>query len=307
MYSIRPFPERALPRGRGGFTVMELMIALVISGILTTVVLQFLQGNSRFVRNQSAREEVQQNARTALDLIASELRAAPPAALMTLSPDSVRFRVPRAWGVLCNQLTTASTTAWVLFPANLGTSAAVFGQPHIGIGVEQTADPMVPTGLFQFVAGPGQVTVGNPCADIQPDLDPAAHLTLGFNTTGGTPLVAAGTLLPGTRVMLFEEMKYDVAQASSSPVPGHWIRRMMGTIGEAANMQPMAGPTPEVGGLRFTYRRSDGTPTTTAEEVRRIHVQVIAQSRAERGTGAARAPEVMDTAATEVYLRNVDN
>jgi prepilin-type N-terminal cleavage/methylation domain-containing protein len=304
MCSIQRFPKRA----RGGFTMMELLIAIVISGILTTVVLQFLQGNSRFVRNQSAREEVQQNARAALDLIAAELRSAPPAALITLSPDSVRFRVPRAWGVLCNQLTTGSTTAWVLFPGNLGISTAVFDQPHVGIGVEQTADPMAPTGEFQFVPGPGQQTAGDPCAAIQPDLDPAAHLTLGFNNSGGIPYVVSGTLLPGTRVMLFEEMAYDVAQASSSPVPGHWIRRMMGRNGLVANMQPMAGPTPAYGALRFTYLQSDGiTPTTDAQLVRRVRVQVIAQSRAERGSGTARTPEAMDTAVTEVYLRNVDN
>lgn len=304
MSSIRRFPDVRVRDSRG-FTLVELLVALMISGLLVTVIYQLLSGNSRFVQLQSAREEVQQNARAALDIIAGDLRAIPPGGVLTMGEDSVRAYVPRAWGVLCDTIDTTSPTAWVLFPAGVLPTLDIFGRPHWGVAVEQTADPAVQTATYRFVAAPTQQVAGQPCATIQPNLDPAQHVWLGFNRPAGTSFVTAGTILPGTQVLVFEEMKYDVAESGSSGVPGYWIRRMIGRVGESANMQPMAGPVPETGALRFTYLRADGvTPAATADEVAVIRVQVIVQSRSETGSGVTRAPEQMDTVSTDVYLRN---
>src|SRR5215211_5199727 len=106
-------------RDRRGFTLMELLVALMISSFLVTVIYQLMDGNSRFVRTQSAREEVQQNARAAIDVMAGDLRTVQPTAILAMGPDSLRFYMPRAFGVLCNQLDTNSATAWVIFPAGV--------------------------------------------------------------------------------------------------------------------------------------------------------------------------------------------
>ena len=71
------------------------------------------------------------------------------------------------------------------------------------------------------------------------------------------------------QVLLFEEMKYDAAPSADAGMPGTWLRRMVGyTAGGGLNMQPMAGPVPDEGALRFTYLRADGTETTVAPESR---------------------------------------
>ena len=238
MSSIQRFPEaRRLHRDRRGFTLVELLVALMISSLLVTVVYQLMSGNSRFVRIQSAREEVQQNARAAMDVMAGDLRTVPPSAIQAMGPDSIRFYMPRAWGVLCNPIDSNSGTLWAIFPAGVLTSTDVFGKAHWGIAVEQTADPATHTDLLRFVSGPTQQVAGNACTGnpntLQPNLDPAQHVALGFNRPAGSSYVTAGTILPGTQVMLYEEMRYDVAASVSSAVPGSWIRRMVGRVSGA--------------------------------------------------------------------------
>lgn len=305
MYLIQRSPERA--RHPSGFTLIELMVALAISGLLVTIIFRLLQGNTLFVQRQSAREEVQQNARAALQLVVGDLRSVPPAAILDMDPASVHFDMPRAWGILCNELRPESPTAWVLFPADMVPDPDFFtniwSKKQWGIAAEQTTDPLVPTGDFRFVNQVSQQTTGDPCAAIQPNLT-SDHVRYGFNHPAGTSFVTADSLLPGTQVLLYEEMKYDVA--SSSVVPGTWIRRMSGYNGSGTpNMQPMAGPVPDSGALHFTYLKADGSTTaSTPAEVRQIGIRIIAQSHSETGTGALRRPQQMDTVATDVYLRN---
>ena len=88
---IRRYPDPRRPLGRGGFTLIEILVALLISGLVVSSIFQVLQGNGRFVEMQSAREEVQQNARAALDLIAGDLRGVPPTAITVMQPGTIRF------------------------------------------------------------------------------------------------------------------------------------------------------------------------------------------------------------------------
>jgi prepilin-type N-terminal cleavage/methylation domain-containing protein len=299
----RPCPEARRGLDRAGFTLIEIVIALVISGLVVTSIFQIMQGNSRFVRMQSAREEVQQNARAALELIASDLRAVPPGALITLEPTRVRFRQPRAWGILCNKLKPGTATAWVLFPAGVVPADSFFNRPAWGLGVEQTTDPLVRTGAFRFVAGTTRQTSGDACGSIQ-SVASAQRVRLGFNHPGN-PFVGVDSILPGTPVLLFEEVQYDVATPGGT-VPGQWIRRMTGYSGSSPNMQPMAGPVPAGGGLRFTYLQADGTtPAVLPSQVRQIGIEVVTRSSAVFNQGGVVQPQQVDSARTDVYLRNI--
>src|SRR5690606_14645364 len=124
-------------------------------------------------------------------------------------PDRIRFLQPRAWGVLCNELTPSTGTAWVLFPAEVLPDESYFGRPHWGLAVEQTTDPLVHTGSYRFIAGTTEKVSGDPCDAIQP-VASGERARLGF-TTPGAPFVTGDSILPGTQVMLYEEVRYDVA------------------------------------------------------------------------------------------------
>jgi prepilin-type N-terminal cleavage/methylation domain-containing protein len=299
---IRRYPERVRPDGRAGFTIVEILVALMISGLVVTSIFQIMQGNSRFVQLQSAREEVQQNARAALDIIAGDLRGVPPGAITVMDPSRIRFRQPRAWGILCNLLKPATQTAWVLFPADVLPQEDLFLRPNWGLGVEQTTDPLVHTGTYRFVSAPASAATANQCDAIQP-IATAEHVRLGFNS--GNPFVTSDSILPGTQVLVYEELQYDVNTDASGTVPGSWIRRMAGLSGTTPVMQPMAGPVPAGGALRFTYLQADGsTAAVLPSQIRQIGIDVVTQSRAVFNQGGATQPQV-DSASTNVYLRNL--
>src|SRR4028119_2380214 len=76
-----PPPLRAVyfdrdPLGRRGFTPVGLMGWGGRGALLIAVVLNFVTGQTRIATAQSGREEVQQNARGALEMVARDLRGA---------------------------------------------------------------------------------------------------------------------------------------------------------------------------------------------------------------------------------------
>src|SRR5690606_941020 len=91
---------------------------------------ELVGGQARFVEMQSAREEVQQNTRAALELIGSELRALPPGgALVRAADDSITLRTARFWGVVC--AIGGATSLDIALPALAGASFAT----NTGTGV----------------------------------------------------------------------------------------------------------------------------------------------------------------------------
>ena len=108
------FAKRA--RRTAGFTLVEVMVALLIALILSGVVFQLIRGQSRFVTVQSAREEVQQNTRGALELMASELRSIEPGGLVETDSNSVTFLLPRAWGLYCGGTATQMSAVFPVPP-----------------------------------------------------------------------------------------------------------------------------------------------------------------------------------------------
>ncbi len=288
--------------------MVELLAALVLGGLLTTVLLQLMQGNGRFLAMQSAREEVQQNGRASLDLISSDLRTLPRSAIREMGANSIGFYLPRAWGVLCDTLPVGSQTAYVLFPAGSFPGDFTPGAKQWGVAVEQTPRPDQPTRRYRYVTEPTRTGAGSRCDAIQPNAgDAAMYLAAGF--TVGSSLAdaaevgAGGTILPGTQVMVFEEVRYDVAEGSGPP--GIWIRRMSGYGVSSRNMQPMAGPLPSARSLVFTYLQPDGiTAAAAPADVGRIRVWLEVESRSRRTRGDRLRPEQTDTMTTDVILRN---
>lgn len=301
----RPVPE---PRRAAGFTLVEVLVALVIGGIVATAILQLMQGNGRFVAMQAAREEVQQNGRAAIDLIAADLRGLPPSAIRRMEANAIGFHLPRAWGILCGALGAGATTAYVLFPADAFPEAFQENAPHWGVAVDQTPDPATGSGRYLHVPRAQRVPAGTRCDAVQPDAaDGGRYYTTGLSV--GSPLVdpaalgPSGTIEPGTQVMVYEEVAYDVA--SSGATPGLWIRRMSGYAASTRNMQPMAGPLPADTSLVFRYLREDGvSPASVAAEVRSVRIWLEVQSRAHRREGNGVRPEQVDTVTTDVILRN---
>jgi prepilin-type N-terminal cleavage/methylation domain-containing protein len=88
---------------RRGFTLVELLIATIVAGILGTALARLLVNDSRFVARQEAMLSARSTARTAMNWMATELRMIGDSGLVAASGTSVTLRVPYAFGVVCER------------------------------------------------------------------------------------------------------------------------------------------------------------------------------------------------------------
>jgi prepilin-type N-terminal cleavage/methylation domain-containing protein len=236
LYSSSPSLDRR------GFTLAELMISLVLGALIIGVVLQFVSGQTRLTTMQSGREEVQQNARGALEMVASDLRGAISAGVEVGNDNAIQVMLPRRWGVVCSQAgTTATVVAFPNIPSQpmpVGADAGLlFQQGNAWL-------PALPTRATVTLSTPLVVTTA--CAGRNPTGDLVAFRLEGVDH----PAVAAGST-----VALYQRVRYDVQNSRGEP----WLFRSNGMVDGAFSMQPLAGPVDAAaGGISFTY--FTGTP-----------------------------------------------
>jgi prepilin-type N-terminal cleavage/methylation domain-containing protein len=261
------------PRGpRGGFTLVELLVSLLIGAVLVAVVFQMISGQTRIAAVQAGREEAQQNARGALEIVSSELRSALAQGIVEARPQALTFMQPRAWGLLCAGAAGATFNA--VFP-NTGGDAA--WQPGPGNGVlVQSAAGWVP--LPANYPTRAQITnaqvLGAPTAANCP-IGAAGNVVVVQLQTSIAPGGAAGDL-----VALYALTRYELGAGPS----GTWLRRSNGMSGNTFSLQPLAGPV-DPARFGFTYLGDNGAnlgePGTNAAvlaNVRQVRVQVVTNS-----------------------------
>ena len=288
-------------RARAGFTIVELLVGLVLASLFATILFQLVRGQSRFVAIQSAREEVQQNVRGALDIIASELRAVPAGGLMQGSASTIRFLVPRAIGVHCGGGTANAMT--VLFPGGLPAGTIPAGaQPTTRglLGATALVPPFAWSGNVP-VSQVNQVTAvaanAVPCSNLQWS-QAAAGGVQAFTFTGNN-LPAATPL--GGQVVFFDVVQYDVQADADGRF---WIYRGTGVAGSA---QPMAGPLPAANSLQFQYFTVPtggaafvpGNTRANLNTVARVQIDLTARSR-----NTLDGNEQTEAGTVTVFLRN---
>ncbi|MBB4639216.1 PilW family protein [Longimicrobium terrae] len=262
---------------RAGFTLVELIVSLVIGAILVGSVFQFVNGQARMAGLQSAREEVQQNARGALEIVGGDLRGAISSGIVTANQRELEFMLPARWGVLCK---TGGGSSTVMFPAD-GLPAPSAGQTWGLLARDSMTTPWLPalpTRATITAVTPATVT---DAATGCPGLSPRGTAPAAFVLTGANhPAVG-----PGALVAVYQRVRYDVASGPG----GVWIRRSngVGTDGQFS-MQPLAGPVDSTV-VRFQYYGGAGggligttvaTPYTRA--LSRIQFRVRMNSKQQR-------------------------
>ena len=290
------------PRGRGGFTLIEVLVSLVLVVLLGGVIFQVVQGESRFATVQSAREEVQQNSRGALEILGSELRSVQRAGLVRADTSSITFLLPRVWGVSCGK--NAGVLA-AIFPSAGGVSFDVNSASGLlgdttatGTGVwSPSPNPSVSaraTVTALTALNPALGVSGNACASVRTSTDANGYLKAYTISGSNIPTVPSGNTL-----YLYQYVSYDVAQSGTE----WWIRRNLGT--GSTTQQPLAGPLNGANGLAFAYWDANGnaiaspiTALATLKTIARIRITVTTVSRTKGRTN------LTNRQSTSVVLRN---
>lgn len=99
---------------RHGFSLAELMVALVIAGIIGVALTRLVVSQSRFVSSQDGMMRARAVARAGLAVLSDELRQVASGGLVAATRDSVTVRIPYAYGIVCTQ--QSGTTIAALLP-----------------------------------------------------------------------------------------------------------------------------------------------------------------------------------------------
>ena len=172
-------------RNRAGFSLPELLVALLLTSVVGAAVTGVFVTQSGFFDQQQKEGMARSVSRGAMNLLLSELRMIDhETGVVVASPDSLQVRVPFAMGVVCAAVTSPpSVVAWI-FPAD---SFAYADADFEGYGYRQ------PDGTYAF-------------------FDPGYAPASGGTSTCSTALVETGTA-PGTAITL-------QALPSTAPVTG---------------------------------------------------------------------------------------
>lgn len=273
---------------RAGFTLIEMMIAIIITGLLAGVLFQMLQGQGRMTEVQGARAEIQQNSRGTIELISSELRSIGPLGLTTGASEEIEFRVPIIWGVVC--------------AASSGGLVVLFDTAEVALPSSAAEGVVVRTAPDTWTQGAGaavSATTSTACNVMNFSGDDLVVREVGTSLSGAAPPV-------GAPVYLYHRLRYYSAADASGR---HWVYRSE----RGAAGQPLAGPLDEggPGGEPFAFEYFSGPSTQvtgnisesggTASPVNmiRLKARMRSQSEAVIDGGPAR-----DSASIFVHLRN---
>ncbi|MFQ5679767.1 MAG: PilW family protein [Gemmatimonadota bacterium] len=87
---------------KGGFTLVELIIAITVATVLGAGILGLLLGQNRFYGETDDAIYAEQSIRAAMDLMAAEMRMASPSDLTAAAADSVSARFDLVRSVVCD-------------------------------------------------------------------------------------------------------------------------------------------------------------------------------------------------------------
>lgn len=240
------------PARPGGFTTVEVLIALVIASVLAGAVYEFLSQHRRFYGHVEAGALNNDALRVAWAVLAADLREADPASgdVVLVAPDSLRVRSPVGFGIVCDTR-----------PAN--------GR----VALLEARGRLVPGPDSVLVHGTGGWRADHVAARNPSGPSPACSYGGGtravLELSGGT-----ADLRPGAPVRAFRTWTYYPRWHDGA----WWLAR-----GDGTETQLLAGPLAP-GGLRFRLLDDAGSPTADPALV--VRVEIVARSETRVGAGA---------------------
>ena len=280
-------------RRRGGFTLVELLVVMVVAGVALGAVGLLLQSNQRFYRSQSQILDVEEGLRAVAQLVPAELRevSAKGGDLIALGRDSITLRAMRSLSVVCS---TPSAGAGTVTVADSLTFAWRAVDPSRDRAlVFRDGDPSTGGDDRWIDFGIAGVGAGAVCDD----------------TSSGTTLRLTGpvwdldSVSKGSPVRTYERVTYRLYADDQGL---SWLGERGLSDGGWSALSPVAGPLRRVGGLSFEYFDSAGVPTTDPARVTRIGVTARGLSAgpiAEPGRTTSGRP-YEDSVAVQAALRN---
>lgn len=276
---------------RRGFTLVEVLLALVIMGVVTGAIYRLLNTNQRVSLAQAEQVSLQSNVRTGSLIVPSELRelntwqggAADRNDITDAQADQIEYRAGRGMGFLCQQAAAGETTLIIAQSSWTGLRAPDVARDdlHIFVDGDEFDDDDDIWSQLDLTAVAGSA---NACGG-----DPGYVLTV-------SPIPA---LVPAnTPVRFFELMRLELYAEG-----GDW---WLGV--RSVNLEP--DPVPVLGpltgdGFGLEYLDSTGVATGDWTAIKSVRLTVRGLTDgAVRAGGFNQADHPEEELVTQVLLRN---
>jgi len=277
-------------RTQRGFTLVEILIALVLMGIVSTALYQLLVANQRLYRAQVESVAINESARAAVSIMPSEMRelSAAEGDVTAMTATSITYKSMQALYVQCAapdvgalELILDRSIYFGLRAISAADSILIFAEGDI---TTRSDDGWLSASVTS-------VTTGTACPGTQPSI------TVGLaGATGGQLADVQG----GAPVRTFRVSQVWVYTDAA----GDWWMggRLFDKAGGWGATQPIVGPL-SAAGLTMTYADTAGATTTDPAAIARVGVAVQSQSSEEvyRTTGFT---YLLQDLVTQVAVRN---
>ncbi|PYO96506.1 MAG: hypothetical protein DMD60_10175 [Gemmatimonadetes bacterium] len=307
----------AAPARRAGFTLIELIIAMVLMSLVGGAIVSLLLRQQRFYNSTTDLIQTRQQIRQAAAMLPSDLRGISSIGgdIYSMSDSALEFRSVFGSSVVCvnagGQLSTvprvlatgATMTNWSRPPA-VGDSLVVYNNgPTLAVADDAwsryqiTAVTLVTTNVATGcptttrLTQAGDVTAANP--SYQLTVSPAA----------------ANTIAVGAAIRFFRRVRYRIYQETDTQWYLGFFDCIAGRVPVCNASQPIAGPfqpyaNNATSGLQFVYYDSTGAVTANPVQVARISLIVRGQSTGLINLSGAGGTVFHDSLRIEVGLRN---
>ena len=295
------------PFRRSGVTLVELVVALTLFGVVATIMLSVLRGQQRFHLGSLEIIDTKRNVHQAAELLYGELRAAATADIYAISDSSVSFRTPLGNSHICS---VDSARSLLTLPSTRTTRAAALSaflampRPGDSLLVFDAGESMGADDdrwhPYVIAVGPGAGACPRRPFGLASDATEAA----------GISLTIAPSLAPsvgvGSPVRFFRPASYALYRGTGST----WmLGYSLCAAGACTPRQPLSGPylpfaSGGGGGIAFQFFDREGALTSDRSRVARIDLVVRARSPSALDVGHIRRQRYQDSLGVTVALRN---
>lgn len=274
-------------RTRRGVSLIELLIAITVVGIIAASMSRLLLSNSRSTEVRNAGRDARAVSRAAINLLESELRMVEPFGVIAPTNDStLTVLAPYAFGMVC--IAGPGGTAMMVLPS--------YDDPPSG-GADGHAGWAWRDGNSSYFYEPSTSVASD---------SPASCTTNGVNPIAGGRVVGvpaptgASTVPAGSVAFLYRQLTYSLRNSTAFPGRLGLYR----TAGANGTPEELAAPFDTTSRFQFYIMNQltpSATPPTFLDEIRGVQFQLHGQSirRPRLSSDYARAPFV-----TAVFFQN---
>jgi prepilin-type N-terminal cleavage/methylation domain-containing protein len=249
---------------RRGYSLAELLVALVIAGAIGVSLSKLVISQARFLGTQQGMMAARSGARAGLNVMVQELHMITPGGVIAANRDSVTVRVPFAFGVTCIQ-PAGGSQAIAVFPYDSATYASATAS---GYAYKDS------TGTWQFKEPLTAVAAGVASDCTSGLAQPVTVLTNG-------KIVRLSPNVVGTKVgypaYLYQKVRY--AFATSAQLTGR--RALWRTLIDTGERDEMVAPFDT--SSHFSFLTGNNLTASTSvpavlDSLRGVKVRLVGQS-----------------------------